>query len=258
MPAARSPSTRRVRSRPTRPDPDATEEPQGEAVLLELSNLRSRRRTRPSRRSAVRPASRCPSGCTPSTATSRATGSSSSTTPATPTSRPSRCIFDRKVPTECGGTANQQGGPFYCTLDERIYLPVQFFEQVASPFGDAATAIVDRARERPPRTGPARRVRPADHLGPARAPGRLPRGRLGEDGVRPRAARGGRHRRDPRPGRPQPATRPGRRSTLRARTATRSCAATSSTRATTAAIRTRARSRSTVARSRLAAGSRAF
>jgi len=51
-------------------------------------------------------------------------------------------IYDRRARTECGGSANQKGGPFYCTLDETIFYPVQFFERVANPFGDAATAIV--------------------------------------------------------------------------------------------------------------------
>jgi len=51
-------------------------------------------------------------------------------------------IYDGRVPTECGGTASQRGGPFYCTLDETIFLPVRFFEDTANPFGDAAVAIV--------------------------------------------------------------------------------------------------------------------
>ena len=51
-------------------------------------------------------------------------------------------IFDGKVQTGCGGKANQRSGPFYCTGDESIYLPVTFFEQQANPFGDAAVAIV--------------------------------------------------------------------------------------------------------------------
>jgi predicted metalloprotease len=51
-------------------------------------------------------------------------------------------IYDGRTQTACGGTANQKGGPFYCTLDETIFYPVKFFENVANPFGDAATAIV--------------------------------------------------------------------------------------------------------------------
>lgn len=51
-------------------------------------------------------------------------------------------IFDGKVRTACGGRASQKSGPFYCTADESIYLPVTFFEQQANPFGDAAVAIV--------------------------------------------------------------------------------------------------------------------
>jgi predicted metalloprotease len=55
---------------------------------------------------------------------------------------PRELIFDGRTRTECGGRVTQDAGPFYCTLDETIFLPVTFFENVANPFGDAATAIV--------------------------------------------------------------------------------------------------------------------
>ncbi len=50
-------------------------------------------------------------------------------------------IFDRTSQSPCG-QASPRTGPFYCTLDDGIYLPVTFFDRVAQPFGDAATAIV--------------------------------------------------------------------------------------------------------------------
>jgi len=50
-------------------------------------------------------------------------------------------IFDRTSPSPCG-QASPRTGPFYCTLNDGIYLPVAFFDRVAQPFGDAATAIV--------------------------------------------------------------------------------------------------------------------
>ncbi len=50
-------------------------------------------------------------------------------------------IFDTDAQTPCG-PANAQTGPFYCPSDGGIYFPVAFFDQVAQPFGDAATAVV--------------------------------------------------------------------------------------------------------------------
>ena len=50
-------------------------------------------------------------------------------------------IFDRKIRTECG-RAGADAGPFYCSTDDGIYLPVRFFEQMAQRFGDAAVAVV--------------------------------------------------------------------------------------------------------------------
>jgi predicted metalloprotease len=50
-------------------------------------------------------------------------------------------IFDTTAQSACG-QASPQTGPFYCSTDEGIYLPVEFFDKVANPFGDAATAIV--------------------------------------------------------------------------------------------------------------------
>jgi predicted metalloprotease len=50
-------------------------------------------------------------------------------------------IFDRTAQSACG-KASPKTGPFYCPSDGGIYFPVQFFDQVAAPFGDAATAVV--------------------------------------------------------------------------------------------------------------------
>jgi uncharacterized protein len=56
--------------------------------------------------------------------------------------RPAReAIFDRRIRTECG-RAGRSAGPFYCTLDDTIYLPVAFFDQMSQRFGDAAVAVV--------------------------------------------------------------------------------------------------------------------
>ena len=50
-------------------------------------------------------------------------------------------IFDRTAPSACG-KASPKTGPFYCPTDGGIYFPVRFFDDVAAPFGDAATAVV--------------------------------------------------------------------------------------------------------------------
>jgi uncharacterized protein len=50
-------------------------------------------------------------------------------------------VFDQKIRTGCG-RAGRSAGPFYCTRDDTIYLPVAFFSQMAQRFGDAAVAVV--------------------------------------------------------------------------------------------------------------------
>jgi hypothetical protein len=54
---------------------------------------------------------------------------------------PGEVIFDAKLNSGCG-KAKPSGGPFFCTRDDRIYLPVQFFDAMAQRFGDAAVAVV--------------------------------------------------------------------------------------------------------------------
>jgi uncharacterized protein len=54
---------------------------------------------------------------------------------------PKEAIFDRRIRTGCG-PAPANAGPFYCSVDRTIYLPVRFFDEQAERFGDAAVAIV--------------------------------------------------------------------------------------------------------------------
>jgi uncharacterized protein len=54
---------------------------------------------------------------------------------------PKEAIFDQAIRTGCG-KAPKNAGPFYCSTDGTIYLPVGFFDRQAQRFGDAAVAIV--------------------------------------------------------------------------------------------------------------------
>lgn len=54
---------------------------------------------------------------------------------------PSEVIYDEPVQSECG-LARNSFGPFYCTFDRTIYLPVRFFERQSERFGDAAVAVI--------------------------------------------------------------------------------------------------------------------
>ncbi len=54
---------------------------------------------------------------------------------------PGEVLFDRTVRTDCG-RGRASFGPFYCSNDEVIYLPVKFFEMANRRFGDAAVALV--------------------------------------------------------------------------------------------------------------------
>jgi predicted metalloprotease len=54
---------------------------------------------------------------------------------------PKEAIFDQRIKTGCG-PAPADAGPFYCSVDGTIYLPIRFFDQQAERFGDAAVAIV--------------------------------------------------------------------------------------------------------------------
>jgi predicted metalloprotease len=53
------------------------------------------------------------------------------------------CAPDRKPLTvERGPRGEPAGGPFYCSLDKTIFLPVGDFEDWIAPVGDASTAVV--------------------------------------------------------------------------------------------------------------------
>jgi predicted metalloprotease len=122
-------------------DPDATKVPDGVGVLDQLQELRQ------AEGSASVPAIRGSAGLTVPEWMHTVDGDVASYwqkqfndagyeyAPATEN------IFDTRAPSACG-TASPRTGPFYCSTDQGIYLPVAFFEQQAGPFGDAAVAVV--------------------------------------------------------------------------------------------------------------------
>lgn len=59
---------------------------------------------------------------------------------------PAEVIFDAPVPTGCtarpANPSSSGQGPFYCSNDETIYLPVGFFDDETDKFGDAGPAII--------------------------------------------------------------------------------------------------------------------
>lgn len=123
------------------PDSDATKKPEGETVLLKLQQLE-----RGTLSSEV-PAIRGSAGLSVPDWMSTVNGDVASYWQ----SQFNRAGYEYRVPTEyiydrrgrsgCG-RIGPDDGPFYCTADETIYLPVPFFEQQNQDFGDAAVALV--------------------------------------------------------------------------------------------------------------------
>jgi uncharacterized protein len=48
--------------------------------------------------------------------------------------KPGMVLFSRSVETACGG-ASSQSGPFYCPADQKVYIDLDFFEELKSKFG---------------------------------------------------------------------------------------------------------------------------
>ncbi len=122
-------------------DADATKEPTGPEVLDELEELRQAQDSqsvpaiRGSAGLSVPDWMHAVDGDVASYWQQQFNNAGYTYTPAT------EFIFDRTSQSPCG-QASPRTGPFFCTLDDGIYLPVAFFDRVAQPFGDAATAIV--------------------------------------------------------------------------------------------------------------------
>ena len=55
---------------------------------------------------------------------------------------PQEVIYDKPVRTRGCGTARNAFGPFFCSVDDTIYLPVRFFTTYSNRFGDAAIAVI--------------------------------------------------------------------------------------------------------------------
>ena len=122
-------------------DPDATEEPPGPEVLDEFEELRQ------AQDSQSVPAIRGSAGLTVAEWLHTVNGDVASywqeqfNNSGYDYGAATEFIFDRTSQSPCG-QASPRTGPFYCTTNDGIYLPVTFFDRVAQPFGDAATAIV--------------------------------------------------------------------------------------------------------------------
>ena len=103
------------------------------------------------------------------------------------------------IQTFTGGTApaaarrRRPMGPFYCPVDQTIYLDTTFFERrppaaAQRPVGRVRRALRPRPRVRPPHPEPARHDGPGEdpagtqqRLRPPRAPGRLLRRHVGQE-----------------------------------------------------------------------------
>ena len=122
-------------------DADATEEPEGESVLLELEQLE-----RADLEQSV-PAIRGSEGLSVPEWIHTVNGDVITywqrqfNRSGYRYDLPSEVLFDRKVRTECG-VGRASFGPFYCAFDQTFYLPVPFFEMADREYGDAAVALV--------------------------------------------------------------------------------------------------------------------
>ena len=145
---------------------------------------------------------------------------------------------------QCGGVAQSAMGPFYCPVDQKVYLDTSFFDQIATRFRGCdvgskscqfSAGLRDRARGRPPRAEPARhpaegaagaargrqQSRGQPHPGAGRVAGRLPGRRVGEPRERKSAeTRASRRSSSRATSRPPCAPRP-RSGTIRCRSAHR-------------------------------------
>jgi predicted metalloprotease len=122
-------------------DPDATQQPQGEEVLLKLQHLE-----RGSLSSEI-PAIRGSEGLSVQDWMSTVDGDVASYWQSQFNRAgyeyrvPSEYIYDRRGHSGCG-PIGPDDGPFYCSADETIYLPLPFFNEQYQRFGDAAVAVV--------------------------------------------------------------------------------------------------------------------
>ncbi len=73
---------------------------------------------------------------------------------------PTLVLFSGMVKSACG-MAESASGPFYCPLDQKVYIDMSFYNDLSSRFGapgDFARGLRDRARGRPPCAEPARHI----------------------------------------------------------------------------------------------------
>ena len=122
-------------------DPDATEEPPGEEALLKMESLAR------GELSEEIPAIRGSEGLSVPDWISTVDGDVATywqnqfNLAGYQYGVPGQHIYDRRGQSGCGAIGPSDG-PFYCSLDQTIYLPVPFFTEQYQQFGDAAVALV--------------------------------------------------------------------------------------------------------------------